>query len=170
MLKKTRKIECEFAVLERFMRKCLSIKTYKHKKVKLRNCCWYRGPFFRNHPAGPVSTLENWQRLNAWGRKGLLAQRLEKTGSLDIESGYDAFRIPALETQADCLVLVQQVDAILAQQHAKGWWRGECDGISTIKSSAFTRNTIRLVSYLRMSSSGHQISELDNSKHEKQER
>ena len=128
---------------------------------------WYRGPFFRNHPAAPVSTLENWQRLNAWGRKGLLAQRLEKTGSLDIESGYDAFRIPALETQADCLALVQQVDAILAEQHAKGWWRGERDGISTIKSRAFTLNTIRLLSYLQMSSSGHQISELDNSKHEK---
>lgn len=50
-----------------------------------------------------------------------MAQRLKRTGRWDIESGYDAFRTPAIEAQTDRLALVQQVNAILAQQHVKGW-------------------------------------------------
>jgi hypothetical protein len=112
---------------------------------------WYCGPFFRERPAGPVSALENWQRLKASGRQGLLAQRVERTGRPDVESGYGAFRTPAIETAEDRLALAQEVKAILARQSAPGWWKGQCDGTPTISSSAFTRNTIRLLTCLQVS-------------------
>ena len=113
---------------------------------------WHSGPFFQTPSAGPVSAFEVWERLNAWGKERLLAERLKRRGTLDIESGYGAFRTPAIETENDLSALEEQVDYILASQDPEGWWSGTCDGTRTISSAAFTRNMIRLLTYVSPSS------------------
>ena len=122
---------------------------------------WYCGPFFGDRPSAHVSVMQIWQCLRTLGREGLLAQRLRRTGKLDIESGYGAFRTPAIETEKDRTILAQQVETILAQQQSEGWWSGECDGTTTISSSVFTRNAIELISYLQMDGVVHHSSGSD---------
>ena len=109
---------------------------------------WYSGPFFLQRPAAPMTVAETWECLRSDGREALLAERRTRTGSLDIESGYGAFRTPAIESEADRQALAAQVDRILREQKTDGWWQGDCDGVSTIDSNAFTRNAVRLLTYL----------------------
>lgn len=114
---------------------------------------WYRNTFFSTLPSDPITPVERWQRLQHLGRMIFLEQRKARTGSLDIESGYDAFRTPVIESKDDQEALETRVQAILAAQEPAGWWRGECDGTPTIKSAAFTRNAVVLLTYLRAISS-----------------
>jgi hypothetical protein len=85
------------------------------------------------------------------GREDLLAQRLKRTGKLDIESGYGAFRTPEIATEEDRLALTEEVEGILHDQTPAGWWRGQWYGVDSIPSYVFTRNAIALISYLEMS-------------------
>jgi hypothetical protein len=85
---------------------------------------------------------------------------------LDIESGYGVFRAPAIDTAEDRAALAQQVETILAQQQSDGWWAGECDGTATISSSSFTRNAIKLSSYLQTDRVIHQSLGSNRSKKE----
>jgi hypothetical protein len=114
---------------------------------------WYMGPYFPDPPAAaaPVSVMQIWERLKSMGREKLLAQRLKRTGKLDIESGYGAFRTPEIATEEDRLALTEQVKAILDEQNPAGWWKGQRYGTEAITSSTFTRNAIKLIVYLEMS-------------------
>ena len=111
---------------------------------------WYMGPYFKEPPAAAVSEIEIWRRLEEMGREKLLAQRLNRTGRHDIESGYIAFRTPEIVTEEDREALTRDVTRILKAQNAAGWWQGERYGVMTINSKVFTFNAIRLITWLEV--------------------
>lgn len=115
---------------------------------------WYMGPYFLDRPAAPVSVIQTWERLKSMGREKLLAQRLKRTGTLDIESGYGAFRTPEIETENDCLALTEQVKSIIDEQNPAGWWSGKWYGTDAITSYTFTSNTIRIITWLEANTDG----------------
>lgn len=113
---------------------------------------WYMGPYFPDPPAAaaPVSVMQTWERLESMGREKLLAQRLRRTGTLDVESGYGAFRTPEIATEEDHLALTEQVKTILDRQDPAGWWKGQRYGTEAITSPTFTRNAIRILTWLKL--------------------